>query len=336
VDACKEKMTMVAPVAAMAAAPAPEAADPCAGPDAASSVLCWGPWASLAPATAAPVATLEIPDFPGDCEYGNEIDSRCVATIQAPLPIDGCTPGTPCGFATIVDGVTSSADVEETNFVRFDLAQDGTSFTVDPSGPNEVNSVEMATNVQPRPDGYENLRSNGISGEEQSRVIARVVRDDDDNIELAADIWGHGNRETREAKSGYFAWGTATTQSGLNFLNGNGVSVAFSGPMSVDNGTDAAMTVSFGSQPAWTGIWTNPAWAFGAGGSVSGVNLISDPGQFTDNVQAGSFVQGALLGEPGRQGLAHIIDVNLAGSGHIKDVGLLREVVAGPAPAIGP
>ena len=154
-------------------------------------------------------------------------------------------------------------------------------------------------------------------------------------IELAADVWGDGNRETREARSGYFAWGTATTQSGLNFLNGNGVSVNFAGPMSVNNGTNAAMTVNFGSQPTWSGTWTNPAWSFGAGGSVSGVNLISSPGQFTANVESG-FVQGALLGEPGRQGLAHIIDVNVAGTGHIKDVGLLREVVAGPAPVIGP
>ena len=33
---------------------------------------------------------------------------------------------------------------------------------------------------------------------------------------------------------------------------------------------------------------------------------------------------------------AHIIDVNLAGAGHIKDVGLLREVATGPVPSIGP
>jgi len=102
--------------------------------------------------------------------------------------------------------------------------------------------------------------------------------------------------------------------------------VSYSGAMSVNNSTNAAMTVNFGSQPNWTGNWTNPAWSFDAGGSVTGVNLMSDPAQFTSNVQSGSFVQGALVGEPGGQGITHIIDVRLSGGpGHIKDVGLLRE-----------
>jgi hypothetical protein len=42
-------------------------------------------------------------------------------------------------------------------------------------------------------------------------------------------------------------------------------------------------------------------------------------------------VQGVLLGEPGgARGIAHIIDVTLSDQGRIKDVGLLRDVVAGP------
>ena len=330
VDLCKEQLGAVAP--AVAAAPPPtEIPDPCVGPDAEQSVLCWGPWSALAPAADAPVSALEIPDRPGDCESGNELDTRCVALIELP---QGCPPGTPCGFATLVDGVTSSADVEQTELVPFDLARDGTRFSVDPDGPRQIDSVAMTTNVQPRPDGYENLRSGGISGDEQSRLVARVVRDGAGQVELAADIWGHGNRATGAANSGYFAWGVSTSQSGLNLLNGNGISVTFSGPMSVDNATMAGMTVNFGSQPTWNGTWTNPAWQFGAGGPVSGADIISDPAQFTPNVEAGSFVQGALLGEPGRQGIAHIIDVTLVDPRHIKDVGLLREVTA--VPTIGP
>ncbi len=90
------------------------------------------------------------------------------------------------------------------------------------------------------------------------------------------------------------------------------------------------MTVDFGTNPTWTGTWTNPGYSFGAGGTVSGADLISQPDQFTDNVVADqSFVQGVLLGEPGgARGIAHIIDVTLEGQDRIKDVGLLREVIA--------
>jgi len=341
VDLCKEKMAAIAPAAgapaAMAAAPA--AIDPCTGPNAAGSVLCWGPWSALAPAAAAPVAALEFPDEPFDCENGNELGGRCVASFTIPepaLPVEGCQPGTPCGFATLVSGVTSQGDVEETEFFRFDLDPDGSSFTVDPDGDSEINSVEMGVNIQPRNDGYEKMRSTGAAGEEQSRLISRIVRDDEGPIELAADVWGHGNRATGAANSGFFAWGTSTSQAGLNALNAGNATVRFTGPMSVNNATNAAITVDFGSQPGWAGTWTNPAWSFGAGGRVTGVNFVSDAGQFTENVQDGSFVQGALLGEPGRQGIAHIIDVRLEDAGHIKDVGLLRQVVQGPGPGFQP
>jgi hypothetical protein len=327
VDLCKEKMAVVAPLppAAIAAAPGPAAQDPCTGPDAAASVLCWGPWSTLAPAAVAPMSALEIPDYPGDCEYGSELADQCVALLAPlePQPLEGCTPGTPCGFATVVDGVTSHGDVEETEFARIDVAPDGTSFAIRPGEEGEIASVAMMTNIQPRNDGYENMRSNGIEGDEQSRLVARIVRGDSGDLELAADVWGHGNRETRIAQSGFFAWGNATSSAGLDALNGNGVSLSYSGPMSVNNATNAAMTVAFGTNPTWTGTWTNPAWSFGAGGTVTGVNMISRPEQFTGNVQSG-FVQGALLGEPGRGGIAHIIDVTLEGQGRIKDVGLLR------------
>ena len=124
-------------------------------------------------------------------------------------------------------------------------------------------------------------------------------------------------------------------KAGLNALNAGNVSLTFTGPMSVNNSTTGNLTVNFGGNPNWTGTWTNPAWSFGAGGSVSGPNLISLPGQFTSNVTGtGSYVQGALVGEPGgAHGITHIIDVTLEGQGRIKDVGLLRDVVAGPAVA---
>ncbi len=299
INSCKDQLAAIAP----AAGPPPEpvaVVDPCSGPDAGSSVLCWGPWSALAPAAAAPLAALDFPDTYLQCDSGAALlAEQCVPQLEPVLPVAGCQPGTPCGFATIVDGSTSNGDAEDTAFGRIDLAPDGTAFSIDPDTGEPIDSVPMTTVVTPRPDdGYGNLRANGRQGDVGSRLIARVEQDEDGEIVLAADVWTHGTREN--ARSGYFAWGTATSQSGLDALNGGNVSLNFTGPMSVNNSTTANMTVNFGGNPNWTGTWTNPAWSFGAGGTVSGPNLISLPGQFTSNVTgSGNFVQGALVGEGG-------------------------------------
>ncbi len=347
IDACKQQLAAISPAAGPAAERADPARvaslDPCSGPDAADSVLCWGPWGSLAPAAPAPLVTLNLPEVDIECDL---LADQCVPTLTPllpPLPVDGCTPGTPCGFATIVSGFSSTGEAEDTEFGSFRLAADGTDFSVAPktgdlSG-GDIDSLPMSTIITPRPDGYNMLRSRGDEGDVISRLIARVEQDEDDEILLAADIWTHG--PIGNGQSGYFAWGNATSQAGLDALNAGNISVNYSGAMSVNNATIGAMTVNFGSNPNWTGTWTNPDYSFGAGGSVSGVNLISQPDQFTSNVTGtGSFVQGALLGEPGvgepggAHGIAHIIDVTLEGQGRIKDVGLLRDVVT--APVAGP
>lgn len=341
VDKCREQLAAV-PAAAAPAAPEvpPEVLDPCAAPGAEDSVYCWGPWARLAPA-AGPAEQAVAVSFPVEIECRFEVAEQCAALLQEaspppPLPEGSCPPGTPCGFATVVEGVTSSDEADATRFARIVVAADGSAFVIDPDGAEEIASVEgMGTVVTPRlEDDYENLRATGRVGDEQSRLVARIVRDEDGNLLLAADVWTHGNRESGVSRSGYFAWGTATSQAGLDALAAGSATLNFAGPMSVDNATVAALTVDFGGNPAWTGTWTNPEWSFGAGGSVTGADLISEAGQFTPNVTGeGNFVQGALLGEAGSRGLAHIIDVNLEGQGRIKDVGLLKEAVAPAAPA---
>jgi len=334
IAACKDQLAAAPPVVADPASDAPTPAalastDPCSGANAGDSVLCWGPWAALAPAAAAPLVALNLPESPVDCDVISELAAQCVPKLEPVLPIEGCAPGTPCGFATIVSGPTSTGDPENTEFGRFNLAPDGTTFNVSPESGDDINSVPMTTTVTPRPDGYGNLRSTGREGDVGSRLIARVAEDDDGEVLLAADIWTHGTRDN--AQSGYFAWGTATSQAGLNALNAGNVTLNFSGPMSVNNASTGNMTLKFGSSPTWSGTWTNPAYSFGAGGVVSGANLISQPGNFTDNVVGtGNFVQGALVGEAGGpRGITHIIDVTLAGQGRIKDVGLLRDVLPG-------
>jgi hypothetical protein len=341
VNACKDQLAAIAPAAGPEPVVAAAAVDPCSGPGAAGSVLCWGPWSALAPAAAAPLATLNFPDTIVECASGSAlVAEQCVPRLEPVLPVAECQPGTPCGFATIVSGITSTGEADNTEFGRIDLAPDGTRFTIVPETGEPIDSVPMTTVVTPRPDdGYGNLRSTGREGDVGSRLIARVEQDEDGEIKLAADIWTHGTREN--ARSGYFAWGTATSQAGLDALRAGNVSLNFTGPMSVNNATTGNITVNFDGNPDWTGTWANPAWSFGAGGTVSGPNLISQPDQFTSNVVgSGNFVQGALVGEGGvgeqggPRGITHIIDVRLEGQGRIKDVGLLRDVVA--SPGIGP
>jgi hypothetical protein len=206
---------------------------------------------------------------------------------------------------------------------------EGTGFVVDPGGPAELNSnPDMVPSFFTTPRGQEIMRSEVIDGDIESKMIARVYRDADGNIVQAADIWKHGsviNTGPGNANSGMFAWGIASTQATLDALNAGQVSASFAGNMSTDPGTLVNMTVNFGSQTNWSGNWTNPAYAFSAGGAVTGVDLISNPAQFSSNVEAGSYVQGALLGEQGNQSVTHAIDVNLQGIGNVKDVGLLRQ-----------
>ena len=331
IDKCKEQLTRAEPPAAAEPPPALAAdTDPCSGPGAADSVLCWGPWNSLAPAAAGPDVSRQIAGV-RDPETRPELSDAFVPELVPELPLGACSPGTPCGFATIVAGFTSDGDAEGTEFGRFELNPDGTRFRVSPDSGGTIDSVPMTTDVTPGSGGYNNLFSVGSQDGVNSRVTARVEQDDAGKVQVAADIWTHGTREN--ARSGYFAWGTTTSQAGLDALNAGNVAVNFTGPMSVDSATTGSITVNFGASPIWTGTWTNPAWTFGAGGAVSGANLISQPGQFTSNVTgSGNFVQGALLGEAdGPRGIAHVIDVTLEGQGRIKDVGLLRDVVAARA-----
>ena len=336
VDDCKEALAAPGTPPADAspgedtAPPALAGADPCVGPNAASSIYCWGPWAALAPAAAGdpgPITLADVDDYDTRPELADEFQTS-LDDPPLDLPIEGCPPGTPCGFATVVEGTSGQGEAADTRFARFALAPDGTNFTVDPETGDDIASVQnMTTAFFDRTDAPENLRASGADGDERSRLIARVFRDQGGNIQTAADLWGHGNAASGIANSGFFAWGTTTSQVDVDALNNGGVSLAFAGPMSVDNSTSAALTINYGAQPNWSGNWTNPNYSFGAGGRVSGADFISSPDQFTNNITGTSnFVQGALLGEQDNQSIAHIIDVNVDGVGRIKDVGLLRQL----------
>jgi len=326
VDECKEILATAAPAEdevpdIVPFAGTTKAADPCAGPGAAGSVHCWGPWSAIAPAAsgvAPPDNLLPVDDYDVRPELAEQFD---------PIIVGSCAAGTPCGFATIVDGVSGKAPGPDTTIAQFDLAGDGSRFTVAPGETGEIASVGLTPAFIDRPDGFKNMRASGQDGDLASRLIARVIRDGDGNIIVAADAWAHGNRATRTASSGFFAWGVSMPQGDVNALNSAAVSAEFSGPMSVDTATTASITLNFGTNPTWTGGWTNPDYSFDAGGALIGVDLISDPTEFSDNVGANSFVQGALLGDSTNKSIAHVIDVDIAGIGRIRDVGLLREAM---------
>lgn len=343
VDECKEALAATAPAAgdatdgdaasdAASRPPAIADADPCIGPNAGSSALCWGPWGALAPAAGAPPGPITLADV-DEFDTRPELADDFNTSIDDPsldLPLEGCPPGTPCGFATVVAGTLGEGDAADTRFAKFGLAPDGSSFTLDPETGADINSVgNMTAAFTDRSDNFETMRANGIDGDERSRIIARVLRDGDGNIQTSADLWGHGNAATGAVDSGFYAWGTTTSQVDLDALNNGGVSVSFAGPMSVDNSTNAALTINFGAQASWSGTWTNPGYAFDAGGVVSGADFVSSADQFSNNVGADSFVQGALLGDQGNQSIAHIINVDVDGVGLIKDVGLLEQMNGG-------
>ncbi|MFW2404523.1 MAG: hypothetical protein ACN4GT_07135 [Gammaproteobacteria bacterium] len=302
------------------------AADPCAGPGAAGSVHCWGPWKSLAPAAGAaiePPVLVPAEEYPLRPELAQQFDPN----------ISSCEPGQPCGFATVVESAETIAPSDQTTFAEFALARDGATFAVVQGEDNTLVSVTgMTTDFVDRPDEYENMVAAGGEGDQVSLLVARVIRGGDTSIEAAADAWVDANIATDESRSGYFAWGIATPQADLDILGSNGTSVAFSGPMSVDNNTIGSVTVNFGTQATWNGTWANPGYSFDAGGAVIGVDMLSDATQFSSNVSGDSFVRGAVLGQRGSQSIAHIIDVELAGVGRIKDVGLLRERAVTPLP----
>lgn len=297
----------------------PMAADPCSGPNAGASVRCWGPWAALVPAAGQQIGPQVLMPV-------EEYDWRPELASQFGPDLASCPPGTPCGFATVVDGATTEAPSDQTTIAEYQLAFDGASFVVAPGTDDEIVSVaDMLTDFVDRPDGLENMTALGVDGDHASFMSARVDRNSDDEIVSAADIWIDGDIVTDVAKSGYFAWGVATTRVDLDFLKTNNVSATFRGPMSVDNATTATVTANFGSQTTWSGNWTNPAYSFDAGGSFIGVDMISDPSRFSGNVGANSIVRGVLLGQRDAKSITHFIDVDLAGVGRIKDVGLLRE-----------
>ena len=125
VDACEQAIN-IAPGAGAAAnefMADTDAADPCAGPGAGSSVQCWGPWA--APLSPQAGGGAGVPAELVAYEYDPRPEVLGLEPVPDP-PLTACEPGLPCGFATVVDGTTSQGPAEDTSFASFVLAADGT------------------------------------------------------------------------------------------------------------------------------------------------------------------------------------------------------------------
>jgi hypothetical protein len=325
VDNCKDALAASIPDMSPAAG-LPD--DPCAGPAAADSIHCWGPWASLAPAAGGAVGPVVLaetdPNLRPD-EFTRDGPRDGVAPA-----LGSCTPGASCGFATIAPGLAAQPDdTSGSNVVRYDMVPDGSQFVVDPGGSDELVSVG---NLQ-RQDVPGPPRLNGVvDGTESKLNVVKGQPDGDGYFDQAAGIWRHGsttNQTPDNTASGVFAWGMASSMETLDTLNAGNITARFSGNMSGDTNTTAEIVVNFGSQPTWSGNWNNEGnFNFDAGGPVQAVDLVSDPGQFSSNVKSG-YVQGVLLGDTGSQSVAHAVDVILdTGGGNeltVRDVGLLPQ-----------
>jgi len=324
-EACKQALNVSPGAGFPAEEPVQLAGDPCTEAGAASSAFCWGPWSAIAPA-AGPVPDLALNNPERELEENCVNQGTCVATEELVLPLAGCEPGLPCGFATVIDGVASVGNPETTSFARAEVAPDGSGFTIVQEGQPVINSTPLVPRYLPRTDEFETLRAVGAEGDQRSRLVNRVLRQGDE-IQVAADVWGDGNVASGAALSGMLAAGTAISQADIDTLSntGAGTTLQFSGPMSVDNATIANISVAYGASSLWTGSWENPAYSFSAGGAVRGADFVSSAQQFSDNVQSG-FVQGAVLGPANDPSVAHIVEVTLDNAGLVRDVGLLREV----------
>ena len=155
-ESCRE-LAALAPAAGSADA---SSADPCAAENAGASVRCWGPWALLAPAADAgggfpSVYTDQIPPderpevLPRDLVDGEIPEPPIPPEPPVPpvLPLGPCEAGASCGFATIINGSGALGDPDTAEIATFDLALDGSSFTVNAGEANEVQSLTDMTVV---------------------------------------------------------------------------------------------------------------------------------------------------------------------------------------------
>jgi len=327
VDACKEVLAAESVVPNIEPA-AGSAADPCADSASANLVQCWGPWKTVAPA-AGPAIALNLPVLPPDLrpeeEGGQGLGGE--TTGGSGFQLAGCTPGTGCGFATIEPGAGTTPG-PNSRVVHFDMNTDGSQFVVDPGGSGQLMSLSGLTRSStPGPARYQRVDGTTAS----QLVIFQGGPDATGTINQAAGLWRHGDTTGQGPLSaGAAVWGITSSQATMDSLNAGNVTARFSGNMSGDTSTVANMTVNFGTQPNWTGSWQNPNYSFQAGGGVSGVDLMSNPGQFSSNVKAGSVVQGALYGTAGNQSVGHAVSVVLdngaGGETRVNDVGLLKQV----------
>lgn len=324
VKACQEIVAM-AP-----AAGAPAAADPCVGADAGNSVYCWGDWAALAPAAAGGGAgsdSIYEHDFTQE-ELGLEplLDPSFLV----------CAPGSQCGFSAFVEGFAPPTS-DNATLVRFELPNDdGTSFINDPGGAEtgtQITSQPLDPNFSPIGAGLNSMFAVTFSPTGFSLVNARVSCDPctdggGGTIIYAADTWQNQD-DQGNFTNGVFGWGRAATQANLDSLSAGNATLNFSGLMSLNSAINADLTLTFGNGSGWSGQWSDGGQIdFDAGGAISGASFVSDPGQFSGNVtnaNNGALVQGALVGIVGDQAVVHGIDVNLAGVGNVRDVGILRE-----------
>ncbi|MGI9291204.1 MAG: hypothetical protein ACR2QG_08000 [Gammaproteobacteria bacterium] len=309
----------------------------CTQPGSGSSVQCWGPWASLAPAAAGIVPGSDSIIEPDERDL---LDGPLLADGGGPgpgpdpdIPVGACAAGqASCGYSATVAGIAPPTGATAT-IQSFDLATDGTSFTVDADG-TPINSLQLSPVYVLNPaTGLYNTVANSIGpGGQFSGQAARSLCDGPcvtggpNEVLISADIWQNidagGN-----ATNGVYGWGRAISQVELDDFINNNIVLDFAGPMSLDNNINAQLSLDYGSL-TWDGSFTNTLTASDLfsinDGSISGPNFLATPDSFSAEVinPASAITQGTVVGQDPDLAALIVVDVELQG-GAYKDVGAL-------------
>lgn len=340
VKACQEIVAAAPALSALASAV------DCTAPGSTSSVQCWGDWASLSPAS-------DSFDPGGDniIEFDDRdlLEGPLVAGIDTgpdpTLPIGACSAGLSCGGSITFQGNVTANPVGADGVIQpFQLNTDPvsgnlTSFTADPGG-NAIQSEQFSIVnyiFNPVTGLYNTVAFDGTF---DSLLVARtncspcdgVNGETTSDIFYSADIWSNEDANGVDT-NGRYAWGVAVTQAELDAFNDVDRQLVFEGAMSVDNGTNALVTLQYGGTPSFTGNFTGNN-EFDVSGSLSGPNFFAETFSGTDIVQNdANVVQGTVVGQDSQLGdvdsnLGAIILVDVETTGGIyRDVGALPENV---------
>jgi hypothetical protein len=128
INDCKDQLARASALPVAAAPVQMAAVDPCAGPGAADSVLCWGPWASVAPAAAGFTPDVSQASVP-DREICNARTEQCQPLVAEAPPRRHLAVAHLAALDLLRSFPATSSDDPRTLPLPASAASDGSQFT---------------------------------------------------------------------------------------------------------------------------------------------------------------------------------------------------------------